>query len=492
MYSPTAAMKTAWYAFAAEHCRRHPVGDAIFMWPWVPLVLQSALLFHTPTRGPRWLLKDNARPLRAALAALVVPLLLHIALSFRNGDIKMLGYDGNSANFVIAVFALDLAFKAIEFGLVAHRPRLAHADAQAGGARPPQPFYFPHTKVPLFLEYVFSLRGAGWEWGVPSHAAYGLPKGKSPPTTRADPRTVAYIRARLRTILICLVLGDLVNNAVTSPTYLAAFDAYPHPLTAVNPLDASPSPQRRIATQGVLVLLLGAAVYAPIQGTFAFLSILSTLVSPATQTWWDPLPFDNPLFADSLTSLWGQRWHALFRRPWYFVGYLPASKLARAAGLGKAASRSLAVLATFLVSGLTHELGLHSLRRSRVLDAATGRVVNLTDAVQPDGSCYPLDATAPGWGAHRYATLFFFASQGVLLVVEQCFQMATGRKVGGTLGRVWLVLGIALTVRPMLRSWLMHEFVDGIQRSPLTRGLAHALVKAVVRVVGGVEVDDDV
>lgn len=495
--------------FAPDHCHRHLAGDTIFFWPWLPLVLQSALLFHTPSKGPRWLLANSAWRLRLLLTSSFAPLYLHIALGYRNYNVRILGYEGNSANFVIAVFALSLAYKSIELGVLRERPRLAHSDQseaaqaiarQAGGsespqrsqasvdiARPPQPFYFPHTPVPLFLEHVFSLRGVGWEWGVPSKAAYGLPKDKAPPTSRSGPRTVAFLKSRLATVALCAVMADITDNIATHPSYLASFDAYPHAIIPANPLAACTSKLRRLTAEGIFAVTVGAAVYAPIQGVYAFLSILSTLISPKTQTSWDPLPFDWPIKADSLRSLWSDRWHALFRRTWYICGYLPASKISLKVGLSKSVSRNVAVFATFLVSGLTHEIGLHSMRRSSVVDAVSGRIIDRTNEEWTPGQCYPVDETASGFGFDRFVSTRFFLMQAVLLFAEQTFKRVTGRKVSGWPGRIWVVLSLALTLRGMLRAWLMHGFVDGIRTSPLARPVAQWFVHGVLRFVAGVE-----
>lgn len=81
MVQPASLLSRVWKAYAPEHCHRKPAGNTIFMWPWIPLLVQSASFFHTPPRGPCWLLTDNAKPLRAAIATAFVPTLLHIALS---------------------------------------------------------------------------------------------------------------------------------------------------------------------------------------------------------------------------------------------------------------------------------------------------------------------------------------------------------------------------------------------------------------------------
>ncbi|CAO1619363.1 unnamed protein product [Jaminaea pallidilutea] len=484
------------------HCQRQAATRFIFVGPALLLILHSALLFHPPRRGPSWLIRNNAQAMRVALTIPIVVYCAHVTLAFHSGDINLLGYTGQSTNFVVAIFGLQAVFKSLEIAILTERPRLAHSDQRQegssdahsassaistqGGTRPPHPFFFPHTCIPLFVDFAGSLRGPGWEWGVASLAGYGMPKGKSPPKTLRDPATVAFLKSRLLTVLLCCATVDFVDNIASLPATYASFDAYPSVLAPVNPLKAV-SAWRRAIVQAALVLFIGAGVVAPIQGGFALMSLISTLISPQTQTWWDPLPFNNPLHATSLQRLWAVHWHALFRRTWYVFGYLPAAKITQKLGLSKPASRDVAVFAVFLLSGLFHEIGQHGMRRSSALDLRTGDFLDRTLLRDESGQCYPLNNATKGFGAQGFALTRFFLSQAVGLALEKYYTRWMGRGVGGWQGRIWTAAFVGLTGRAAFASSIQHGFMEGIAGTKTTRSLANGLVQLLLRYVGGVQ-----
>ncbi|PWN29550.1 hypothetical protein BDZ90DRAFT_113427 [Jaminaea rosea] len=294
--------KMTWLSdfIAPSHCERRVPPYAILIVPYIVPLLQSWLLFHAPVAHkciPRWALRHHAQTLRLALLPVQILLCLHISFA----------YSGWGLTFVFAV-ALSLAAKSIAAATRRQPPSLAHADEAKG--RPARLFYFPHTKLPLFVDYVTSWRGAGWESGIHSEAGYGRPdsKGdhKSPPQTLTDPRTIAFLISRLKTFLCSAGLVAFALEVMRHPLFAAVFDAHPSILSPVNPL-SSISPTRRVLVQTLFLLAQGISIPHPIQATFSLLSIISTLISPQTQTWWTPLPFDSPHLSTSLHDFWGKR-----------------------------------------------------------------------------------------------------------------------------------------------------------------------------------------
>ena len=54
----------------------------------------------------------------------------------------------------------------------------------------------------------------------------------------------------------------------------------------------------------------------------------------------------------------------------------------------------------------------------------------------------------------RWPTMRFFALQGLGVIIEQIFKRVTGRRVSGTLGRLWLFAMTAYPGGALCRAWL--------------------------------------
>lgn len=69
-----------------------------------------------------------------------------------------------------------------------------------------------------------------------------------------------------------------------------------------------------------------------------------------------PTPSNEPLLAESITELWGKRWHALFRRTFVACGTRPMTKMAEKMGLkARSAKVAFGALGAFAISGFIHE-----------------------------------------------------------------------------------------------------------------------------------------
>lgn len=527
------------------HCQRIPLSlynpyPWSFLWPLI--LLQTYLLFNFPSASPSKnpLLANHARPLRLLLLIPETILCCRVAFAYRfhrpQGAVppswRIVGE--KDFDFVAGVMAAFCWARALEFAILKDRPVLDMGerwDFRLGAEKkkkqqlegqkeaervdkingptkvngsamqlrkrktevPPVPdhqevvsdqsriLYFPNTSIPLWLDVAANIRGLGWTWGIASPAS-----GPEPvPSSLSDPQTLRFLGSRLWTCLSLATFIHFAHAVIASPLFSAAFD---HP---VGSLASQTYASSRLATafvQAIFCLLLGAMVLAPIQGVFAILSIISVLLAPKTQYWWEPLPFDSPFSSTSLKELWGERWHALFRRAWYICGYRPAELLAQQAGLGKKGARMVAVINTFLMSGLFHEFGLHVMRSSTAGTAATVAASLRGDV------CPPLDSHAQGFGADSFRTTRFFLTQALGLIFEsllfplilRLFPSAARNKPRSWqwLAWLWVLIWSGLTGRGVVQTWIWHGFLDDIStpaRTFLSMKLARYFLDLVLR-----------
>lgn len=142
---------------------------------------------------------------------------------------------------------------------------------------------------------------------------------------------------------------------------------------------------------------------------YALLSLLGVGLLGQSPAAWLPL-MDNPWSAESLQDFWSRRWHQLLRRTFLVLGGIPC---------GWVAGRIGTIVGSFLASGLLHEGGMYLLGRG-------------------------LD--------FRVTAAFFM--QGVLVVLEYIFKLATGRRVGGRWGRIWACINIFIWTQPLSECYI--------------------------------------
>lgn len=121
---------------------------------------------------------------------------------------------------------------------------------------------------------------------------------------------------------------------------------------------------------------------------------------------WPPLS-DNPWFSTSLHELWGRRWHQLIRRSLLITGGAPFVALSHLLGLSPDAIINASACGVCLMSGFLHTWDYYAL--------SSGKTAGL-------------------------APVLFFGGQGVGLALEREWRRRTGRRVGGLVGWVWVVL----------------------------------------------------
>ncbi|KAI9462731.1 membrane bound O-acyl transferase family-domain-containing protein [Boletus coccyginus] len=156
--------------------------------------------------------------------------------------------------------------------------------------------------------------------------------------------------------------------------------------------DLSLTPAERYTKSFIITLLSGPIAY--------LLVMLFT---------WPPL-FDSPWLSTSLTSFWGRRWHQTFRECFVAVGGQPLKRYLGRAGF---------VIGAFALSGILHEIGIQGMGR----------------------------------GADTLPGVVFFVMHGVGVVMEHAWKQATGRRVGGITGWLWMSSWLVLWGHVIVDAW---------------------------------------
>jgi hypothetical protein len=127
---------------------------------------------------------------------------------------------------------------------------------------------------------------------------------------------------------------------------------------------------------------------------------------------WPPA-FRDPWFATSLSDLWAERWHQLFRDNFISLGGKPMAMVM---------GRTSGILGAFFVSGVFHYMGLWGMG---------------------NGSDFP-------------RIVGFFVMMGVGTTMERTWRMFTGQRVGGFFGRIWMWIWVVGWGHMLVEAWAMH------------------------------------
>lgn len=138
--------------------------------------------------------------------------------------------------------------------------------------------------------------------------------------------------------------------------------------------------------------------------------------SPITESRWEPLPFDNPHLATSISSFWAVHWHSFIRRVFMVCAYRPTMYISEKLHLPKKLAQGLAIIATFTLSGLLHEGCLQG-------QANDFYDINLH---RDFGHTYIANASTQvkaryGLFAKNFLTTYAFAIQAVFVILEDFY-----------------------------------------------------------------------
>jgi Membrane bound O-acyl transferase family len=237
------------------------------------------------------------------------------------------------------------------------------------------------------LELTFTLRGLGWDFG---EGVY------TPRSTRPQERK-AFLRATLNSFLISFFILDFVEAIIKQVPGVG------HPSGGSIFFPNLPLPTRYLVSTAIH-LLTGLALVSGFNMVYDLITLLAVAVLGHSPSSWPPV-MDKPWAAQSLHEFWAKRWHQLLRQTFLVYGGIPGRKIAGEVGL---------VLGTFLASGLFHECTILAM------------------------GC-EWDSRVP----------LFFLLQGGSVIGERIWKKATGRRVDGILGRLWVYFAIVILGQPL-------------------------------------------
>ncbi|KAK4704910.1 hypothetical protein P7C70_g1295, partial [Phenoliferia sp. Uapishka_3] len=261
------------------------------------------------------------------------------------------------------------------------------------------------------LHLMTAMRGIGYSFGPPAQSL-------APPPDR-EPRQflkaalVALGRAHfINTISIIII----INREDRLPSILGTY-FFPF---------LSPSSLLLLSSL-IAYFFVGISLWSQmimgISGTALALFTANIILRKVLPTEYQPAPFDSrewpPLFKDasvprSVTIFWREQWHALFRKPFTFVGYDPVVGTLSSI-VGKPSARLLGAFSVFLLSGWLHDQGFWSARHG------------LAFAKNPLSLSF----------TERYGAWLFFIAQAVAVGLEGAFPRMTGKRVGGKWATLW-------------------------------------------------------
>ncbi|KAK0452706.1 hypothetical protein EV421DRAFT_924466 [Armillaria borealis] len=243
---------------------------------------------------------------------------------------------------------------------------------------PPCRLDLPSPSSPLQL--CLSLRGYGWNWG--------LPKSRAPREWRPTSSVTRFIIATVLSALFHTILYDVVLIHIE---YIA-------PGTWQSPWGAPilpPSGYPNLKTTYISFLSFF-LIYTSVQIIYDASTLVGVTIFRQTPGEWPPL-YDSVLLSTSLAQFWGHRYHQLFRQT--FTGSLALLPL----------PEYVQLFGAFLMSGVFHCCGVWGYDN----------------------------------GAHWWPMGGFFVANALGIWLERVWWYLFGKKVGGVAGKVWTVLWLA-------------------------------------------------
>ncbi|KAJ6455742.1 hypothetical protein C8R45DRAFT_1035543 [Mycena sanguinolenta] len=329
----------------------------------------------------------------------------------------------NVYNWAIALLAEVVMAKALEYaftkegmlkvgerepGQLKGKEAVKGPDAASNGhAEPPEtqePRFIPRWLYDSF-ELIHTMRGLRWKFAQGTY----IP----------SPNRPLERRAFLRATLISFVQNFLLLDFFESCLKMFPGVGVPSGGTIFYP-NLSPIPRYIVST--TIHMLTGSALLAGFGMVYDLITLVAVGLLSSQPTSWPPV-MDRPWHATSMHMLWAQSWHQLLRNTFLVFGGYPGRWLAGDVGM---------LLGTFLASGLFHECSMYTMGR----------------------------------GLDHTVTLFF-AAQGPLLIGERLWRQVTGKRVGGTFGRLWVYLVMFVGAQPMISAWHFRGLGGGMVIPPV-------------------------
>jgi Membrane bound O-acyl transferase family len=230
------------------------------------------------------------------------------------------------------------------------------------------------------FELMLNLRGCGWNWST------GV---KIPSETRPTTSALGFIMLTFISLIVHLLMFDILHYSVQWFAPLTLGSAKGGSI-----FDPSMPFLQQYVRSSTITLLSCLTVYCGIQSGYYICTLLGVLVFRQHASQWPPI-FKHPWLATSLTELWAERWHQLFRHNFVSVGGKPMAWLM---------GRNGGVLGSFFMSGVFHHFGLWGM----------------------------------GNGSDFLRVVGFFTMMGIGTIMEHTLKRITGQKVGGFIGWIWV------------------------------------------------------
>ena len=233
------------------------------------------------------------------------------------------------------------------------------------------------------LNLMTNMRGIGWAWS--KHTP--IPK-----ETRPTHSKVAFLFATFLRLMKCIFIYDTLNTLIR----LMAPPSVGTPAGG-SIFDMSRPPLSRYAYSSLLTFIYGGVFYFSMELAYYSATLLA-MCTPGLgyqpSDW--PTYSQAPWRATSIAYFWGNCWHQTLRRSF--------TVLTRP--LRKVFGRPGAVFGAFFISGVLHDWCMWGM----------GKGTNFT---QTGG---------------------FFMAMALGIVLEEAWERATGKKVGGWVGWVWTMI----------------------------------------------------
>ncbi|KAJ2919179.1 hypothetical protein MD484_g1194, partial [Candolleomyces efflorescens] len=237
------------------------------------------------------------------------------------------------------------------------------------------------------FELAHTMRGLKWKFGQGVHI---------PPPDRPQERS-PFLRATAISFIQNFILLDVLESLVKLfpgvGTPIGGSIFYPQ---LFFPL--------RYLVSTTIHILTGAALLFGFGMVYDLITLFAVGVMDGSPRSWPPV-MDNPWISESMHEFWAKRWHQLLRQTFLVFGGYPGRWLGGSMGM---------VFGTFLASGLFHECAMYSMKRG-----------------------------------YDHSATIFFAAQGPVLVLERFWRRATGRRVSGWPGRLWVYFIMFVAAQPM-------------------------------------------
>jgi hypothetical protein len=257
--------------------------------------------------------------------------------------------------------------------------------------RASKPTFLPPAVNDAF-EVLFACRGYGWDFG----------RGVHVPQEYRPLERGAFLKATCKIFFMYFLLLDFVESclklvpALTSPTGGSMFLPLP--------------PVQRYAVSTTIHITTGIALIAGFEMVHALITLIGVGLFHQSPLLWPPF-LDRPFSSSSLSDFWAKRWHQFFRRMFIVFGGYPAFWLG--SWVSKEVAKIFMVVGVFTASGLYHELSTYTMGR----------------------------------GFDKNITLFF-VWQAIAVLGERVWYKATGRKVQGWIGLIWVYFCIMVLGQP--------------------------------------------